>query len=223
MTFLQAPELIVVPKRIVHDFANDPAGPIPSTWTNRFIQGDAANLPEVMSGGYIRSGRTSTWNSNSRWVTTKNEKVNTDDQIVRGQISTTINGLYSGMCLKMDDTMMNGAIGVLSTGADRGIWSVINGVGSKIAGTTFTTTYVLGETWAFRVSGNIYSIIRNPNFDNTGGTVIWSWTDTSQIIKTGPDYRRGGYLLSSDHNALGTQSWSSGWANFDFRDLSWTA
>lgn len=221
MTFLQAPpDLGPLPKRIFQDF-NVANGPLPSGWWSRYVAGDTNAVPEVFSG-YLRAGTTAASNVNSRFIARFNEPLTSDNQIVRGTTTTAINGLLGGPSLKMNDGVNGGVMAILSTGSDRGLWSINDSGGTKVASFTLPTT-AIGDVWALKAEGNVYTLLRNPNDDNTGGTVIVTWTDTTGLINTGPDWRLGGYFVNSDRNFFGTRSWSAGWDNFDYRDLAWTA
>lgn len=222
MTFLQAPpDAGPLPKRIFQNFDSLPNGPLPSEWWSVNVTGDKNAIPEVFSG-YLRAGTTASNNVNSRFVTRYEEPLTTDNQIVRGKTTTAINGLLGGPCLKMNDSIDGGLMAIISTSSDRGLWSINAAGGTKVA--TFSTpTNAIGDVWALKSEGNVYTLLQNPNDDNTGGTVIVTWTDTTGLINTGPDWRLGGFFVNSNRNLFGTRSWSAGWDNFDYRDLAWTA
>lgn len=217
MTFMQAPEY--GPKRIYFDFTGVPNGPLPPNWVVRQTGGGAT--PEVYAD-HIRMGPTTTNNSNSQaFAGYVGESVTSDNQIIRGVTRSALNGLIGCICLKMDAGMTNGVIAILTTGSDRGIWSVTDGVSTKRS--SLTSSHAIGDTWALMAAGNNYTLIRNPNFDNTGGSVVGSWSDGSNVVKHGPDYRFGAFYVNSDRNFFGVQNWGPGFDNFDFRDLDWVA
>lgn len=206
-------------KRIYFDFTGVPNGPLPVGWVTRSIGGSAS--PEIFSN-YIRMGPSTPNNSNSQgFAGYTGDSVSTDNQIIRGTTRSALNGLIGCICLKMDATMMNGVIAILTTGSDRGIWTVNNGVSTKRSG--LSSSHAVGDTWALKAEGNVYTLIRNPNFDNTGGTSVGSWTDTGNIVNHGPNYRYGAFYVNSDRNIFGVQNWGPGFDDFDFRDLAWTA
>ena len=205
-------------KRIFHDFTGVPNGALPSGWS-KF--GSSVG-PEIYAD-HIRNSPSTKNNTNNQSIALyTGDKVSTDNQIIRGKTRSAINGLLGGIILRADSTYSNSVLFLLSTGSSgRGIWTNING--SVVQRTNGTTSGNIGDTWAFKAEGNVYTAIRNPNPDNTGGTVVATWTDTGNLTKTGPAYRYGGFGVNSDRNFFGTQNWGPGFDNFDFRDLGWTA
>lgn len=214
MTFLRSPNPL---KRVYSDFAGIPNGPLPPQWGYRKFGG--GGVPEIFAD-HIRMGTTPSNNTNTQaMVINTLLPVCTDNQIVRGVTRSAINGLLGGLILKMDLEMLNGVMAIFSTGSDHGIWTVTNGALSKRAG--IDSNHAIGDTWALKADGNNYSVIRNPNFNNTGGSVVSTWTDNSNIVKHGSKYRHGGFYVNSDRNSFGNTNWGPGWDNFDFRDLKW--
>lgn len=218
MTFLQSTEPAIVNKRIYRTFSGMNNGPLPSEWMKRKIQGNDLG-PEV-ANQYMSCGITDSLNTNTRWIAALNEQVNTDDQVIRGTVKNAVNGLLGGICLKMNAAMTWGVMGVLSTGTDRGIWSIQNGAASRVA--TFSGTQAVNDTWALEAEGDYYTLIRNPNYDGTGGSPVLTWHDSTGSVRYGEGYRYGGFFVNSDRNVFGTRNWGPGWDQFDFRDLGWT-
>ena len=198
-------------KRIFKDFSDLPNGPLPEGWASRLVSGITAALP-VISDGSISAATTTTLNTQSRSITRWHETVMGDDQYVSARTTTGLDGLPCGVCLRLDDSMENGVMGVTTTSSDRGIWSIVDGVG--VRRTSFTISHAVGDTWALSAEGNVYTMYRN-------GVSITTWTDTSGLIETGPEYRHGGLFVSSDRNLFGMTNLSAAWNEFDFRDLAW--
>lgn len=206
-------------KRIFIDFSGVPDGPMPSDWAVRLFVGQATAIASIVSE-QVTSIVPTTSNTNSQSITCHLQPVETDDQIIRGTTRTTLDGLLSGVALRLDSGMMNGVMGLITTGGDRGIWSIIDGTTVKRA--SFTSSHAIGDVWALKAEGKLYTLMRNPNFDGSGGTVVATWEDTTGLIKTGPNYRHGGFVVSSDRNFFGQTNQSADMDDFDFRDLAWT-
>lgn len=215
MTFLQALEPPF--KRIYINFDGVPNGSLPAGWTSVVAIGTAG--PEVFSN-YIRASPTNSNNTNSQsYAGYVADSVNTDDQALQATTRTALNGLLCGVCIKMDAAMQNGVIGLTSTGNGRGLYTVTNGLFTKRA--TFNVSHAIGDVWAIKSEGNVYTMMKNPSFNNVGGDVT-TWTDTTGVVKHGPNYRHGALFANSDRNAIGTRNVAAGLDNFDFRDLGWT-
>ncbi|QAU06244.1 hypothetical protein SEA_RICKMORE_9 [Gordonia phage Rickmore] len=213
MTFLQAAS----GHRVFQNFDSVPDGAMPNNWLSRILQQQG---PEVRSG-YFRSSQTTSNNTNSRSMVASAESVWTEDQIIRGTTRTVVNGLLSGLFLRSDAALINCVLVIITTDDNqRGIYSMIDGVTTKRA--SYSPRYKTGETWALKAEGNIYTLIQNPNFDNSGGTVLASWDDETRISLRGTDQSYGGFFLNSDRNAFGSRNYSAGLDDYDFRDLSWT-
>ncbi|QJD49584.1 hydrolase [Gordonia phage Secretariat] len=219
MTFLQA-ALPDAGKRIYHDFNDLPNGELPLDWNVRVIQ---AQGPEVYNG-YVRAATTTSLNSNSRSVINYNEKVNTDDQIMRGTTASAMNGLLSGIFLRSDAYMMNCVVALMSTGAssERGILLIQNGNAVRKA-TMSAAPNAIGDVWQLKAEGDLYTLVRNPDANGNGGTEYARWNDTIMESWRGPEFRYGGFFVNSDRNIIGTRNWGAGLDNYDFRDLSWVA
>lgn len=217
MTFLQSADPLY--KRIYIDFNNYSSGTLPSDWSTRIARGSAG--PEIYSS-YMRSASTETFNQSSQsYAIHVGDKVNTDDQIVRATTRTGLTALYSGILLKVDSTLTYGVLAIMTTSSNAGIYTLNAGTLTKRANVT-GSGHSTGDIWALRADGDTYTLLRDPNHDNTGGTVRSTWTDTTEVVNHGPFYRYGGFFFNSDRNAIGTQNRSAGLDNFDFRDLGWT-
>lgn len=217
MVHLQSPNPV---QRIYQDFTGIPDGPLPTGWMYRRTIGGAT--PEIYAD-HIRMGPTTVVNTNNQaFVGYTGKPVLSDNQVVRGVTRSALNGLRAGICMKMDAAMENGVLFMMTTNdSDVGIWTISSGVGSRRA-TIAPTSTAVGDTWMMKNDGDVYTVVRNPYPDNSGGTTLATWTDSAKIVKSGADYRYGGFYVNSDRNALGAQNWGAGLDFFDFRDLKWT-
>lgn len=214
MTFLQAADPPF--KRIYINFDSVANGALPPDWTGVVVSGTAG--PEIFSD-YVRASQTASNNTNSQsFAGYIGDSVNTDNQALQGTTRTALNGLLCGVCIKMDAAMQNGVVGLTSTGTARGLYTVTNGVFTKRS--TFNVSHAIGDVWAIKSEGNVYTMMRNPGFNNVGGDIT-TWTDTTGAVNHGPAYRYGAFYVNSDRNVIGTRNVAAGLDNFDFRDLEW--
>ncbi|QPL14655.1 hydrolase [Gordonia phage Schwartz33] len=218
MTFLQAVNPGIEYKRYFEDFNAMSNGPLPYDWYVRILQGVG---PEVYTN-FVRAAQTNTLNSQSRSMLVYSEPVATDDQILRVNTATAVDGLLSGLIIRSDIMMYNCLLAILSTNNnERGLYRMVDGLTTRVA--TFPSAFSTGETWGLKAEGSLVSLIRNPLWNNTGGSLVASWDDTSGLSLKGEDYRYGGMFVNSDRNAFSIRNHSAGLDNYDFRDLGWVA
>ncbi|GAB4584416.1 hypothetical protein [Nocardia sp. IFM 10818] len=177
--------------------------------------GEASIVPGIVANR-MRAGTTSSTNTNNIQGAFYTRPVTSDSFAVRARVATGLNGLSCGLALRMPSTNASMVYALLSTGSGyTGIWSMTGGKSTRQRSDS-TSSFSAGDIAEFRVVGNVYTLIRNPDTTNQ---VVSTWTDSGNTIPTGQEFRYGGLLVQSDKNFFGTQNWSADLDDFSIRDL----
>lgn len=200
-----------------YDF-NISNGELPSGWAKKDY-GAAGKHPVVVSNAARNQTTTATNTNNQGAAIWLDSPAASDNFMVRANIGSAPTGLFSALILRSDDSFNNMLFWVITTDTgNRGIWSNIGGTFTRradVAPTSVTT----GTVCAFKAVGNVYTAVRTPNTDGTGGTSLGSWTDSGNLFTPGSTKRYGGIYQHSDCDFFGTQGWSPTWDNFRINDL----
>ncbi len=140
----------------------------------------------------------------------------TDNHAVRATIATALTAEIAGLVLRANATLKDMVIAKITTNGDKsGIWTMDDGDQTRKKSAA-TTSFKAGDIAEFRVSGNVYQLVRNPD---SAATIVATWTDTAADVQPGPTRRYGGLWASSSKEFSGTVTYSADMDDFAFRDL----
>ncbi|RDI65777.1 hypothetical protein [Nocardia pseudobrasiliensis] len=179
-------------------YNDEPA--VPTLNSNRFHAGEPAGF---LSGYEMAAGYTAT-------------AALTDNHAVRVTIATALTAEQAGLIVRANAGLKDMVIAKITTSGDKsGIWTMDAGDQTRQKSAA-TTSFKPGDIAEFRVSGNIYQLVRNPD---SAATIVATWTDTDADVKPGPTRRYGGLWASSSKEFSGTATYSADLDDFAFRDL----
>lgn len=160
-----------------------------------------ANWLASSPSSFIQANRVfSPWKSGGPTIWTTQlwaQDLLTDDQSVTVQIlapnAENLAGEAMGLALRSGTSWNTGTHAELDFGVSANTLKIksISG-GTTTVRATVTGNVALGDTIEFRAIGNVYSAYRNGS-----ATPFISWTDTGNVIATGPTRRRFGFYQST--------------------------
>ncbi|KZM72188.1 hypothetical protein AWN90_36540 [Nocardia terpenica] len=117
--------------------------------------------------------------------------------------------------VRANTTLRELVIAKICTDAEKsGIFTVTAGQ-QKLQKGGVTSNFKSGDIAEFRVSGNVYQLIRNPD---SSPKVVVAWTDIENVATPSPSQRYGGLVVSASNNWSDDQL-SPDLDDFSFKDI----
>lgn len=182
-------------------------------WTTKGFT-DATVIPVLAGNRFCAGALAGTLTTFEQAATYTAASALTDNHAVRATISTEVSDGMAGLIVRSTSDLQNLVVVKLTyDSAHTGIWTRINGTNTRRT-TSNTFSFDVGDVAEFRVSGNVYQLIRNPD---SAATVVAAWTDSGNLFPASASRRHGG-LWASSNSGFGGEP-SAELDDFRFRDL----